>query len=383
MADGTNGYDAERATRYARTKELLAAADMVFGIVLLASALFSRSSARLRNISERVSKRFSISVFAALGTLLTSLVSLPLTFYSGYLVERRFGLSNQSLAGWMSDWLKGLALGTLLGAPLAQGAYWVIRRWPRHWWAVLSALLIPFSVLLANLAPVLIMPLFNKFDPIPDRELEERIKQLAAREGVNVSRVLEMDMSKQTKKANAFFTGVGNTKRIVLGDTLLNEFSRDEVEVVLAHELGHQVHRDLWKLIALQLPLTLGTFFAVQTAAPALLRRFGGSWQVRPDRAVEDPAALPLLGLVAGAFSLLTGPVVNAVIRRAVEHPADVYALRLTRNPEAFIAAMEKLGRMNLSDPNPPRLIKWIFHSHPTVQERIDFARAFSDPENG
>jgi STE24 endopeptidase len=243
-------------------------------------------------------------------------------------------------------------------------------------------LLIPFSVLLANLAPVLIMPLFNKFEPISDRDLEERIKRMAAGQGVTVSRVLQMDMSKQTKKANAFFTGIGNTKRIVLGDTLLDEFNRDEIEVVMAHELGHQVHRDLWKLIALQLPLTLGTFFTVQRLAPGILTRFGRSWGVRPEQGVEDPAALPLLGLIGALFSLFTGPAVNAVIRRTVEHPADVYALRLTGNPEAFIGAMDKLGRMNLSDPNPPRLIKWLFHNHPTLKERVDYGRAFSERED-
>jgi STE24 endopeptidase len=377
VSERTGPGDDQRAVDYARAKEWLAVAEMVVNLALLSAALFSRSSARLRDVSERVSPRFAVSVFAALGTVLTSLLSLPLTFYDGYVVERRFGLSNQSLWGWLSDWLKGLALGTLLGAPLIQASYWVIRRWPRQWWAVLSALLIPFSVLLANLAPVLIMPLFNKFEPIPDTELEERIKRLASDQGVNVSRVLQMNMSKQTKKANAFFTGVGNTKRIVLGDTLLDEFNRDEVEVVLAHELGHQVHRDLWKLIALQLPLTLGSFFAMYKLASPTLRRMSGAWEIRAEEGIEDPASLPLLGLIASSFSLLAGPAVNAVIRRAVEHPADAYALEVTKNPGAFIDAMEKLGRMNLSDPDPPRLVKWLFHNHPTLRERIDFARRF------
>jgi STE24 endopeptidase len=376
MSGGRNG-DERRATRYARTREWLAVADMAFGACVLSLALLSGSSARMRDLAERLSRRFTVSIYAALGTIILSLISLPLNFYSGYVVERRFELSNQSVRSWLADWLKGLGLGVVLGAPLAEGAQWIIRRWPERWWAVLSAVLVPFSVLVANLAPVLIFPLFNEFEPIPDQELERRIKRLAAGAGVNVSRVLRMDMSKQTKKANAFFAGLGNTKRIVLGDTLLDEFTADEVEVVVAHELGHQVHRDIWKLIALQLPLTLGSFFTMQHAAPPIIRRLGTRWGLRPHAGVEDPASLPLLGLIASGFGLLTAPLVNAAVRATVEHPADEFALNLTQSPSVFIAAMEKLGRMNLSDPDPPTLVKWLFHNHPTLKERIEFARQF------
>jgi STE24 endopeptidase len=225
--------------------------------------------------------------------------------------------------------------------------------------------------------PVLILPLFNKFDPIDDVDLERRIKTLAASEGISVSRVLRMDMSKQTRKANAFFTGLGRTRRIVVADTLLDAFSADEVEVVLAHELGHQVHRDIWKLIALQVPMTLGSFFVMHRAAPALVARFGKGWKLEADRGLSDPAAFPVLALVGAGCGLLIAPIVNAVVRSRVERPADLYALRLTHNPGAFKSAMKKLGRMNLADPNPPRLIKWLFHDHPTLDERIELARGY------
>jgi STE24 endopeptidase len=321
--------------------------------------------------------------FAAAGMVISSLISLPLSFYEGFIVEHRYGLSNQSAGAWFVEQLKGLGIGLLLGPPLLQGAFWVIGRYPRRWWAVLSGLTVPFSVLLANLAPVLIMPLFNKFEPLKDRDLERRIKDLAAGEGVTVSSVMQMDMSRQTNKANAFFTGVGNSKRIVLGDTLLEEFTPDEIEVVLAHELGHQVHRDLWKLIGLQLPLTLGLFYAVQRLAPRLIACFGARWGLKVDEGVRDPAALPVAGLISTGVSLTVAPAINAAVRAWVEHPADRYALELTGKTGPFIGAMEKLGRMNLSDPDPPALIKWLFHNHPTLQERVDYARRFAAERGG
>jgi STE24 endopeptidase len=221
------------------------------------------------------------------------------------------------------------------------------------------------------------MPLFNKFEPLRNRALAKRITDLAAGEGVRVSEVLQMDMSKQTKKANAMFTGVGNTKRIILADTLLDEFTEDEVEVVLAHELGHQVHRDLWKLIGLQVPLTLVTFFAAHKLSRPIIDRYGKRWGLDVEQGAADVAALPLLSLVGGIAGMVVGPVLNAVVRNWIEHPADVYALDLTHKRDAFIGAMEKLGKMNLSNPRPATLIKWLLYDHPPLQERIDFGRAY------
>jgi STE24 endopeptidase len=235
--------------------------------------------------------------------------------------------------------------------------------------------MIPFTIILSNLAPVLILPLFNKFEPIKDRALAERIKALAAAQGVTIADVLQMDMSKQTRKANAFFTGIGNTKRIVLGDTLLAEFTPDEIEVVLAHELGHQVHRDLWKLIGLGAATTALTAWAVDRLGPPLIERYGRRFGLDPARGVGDVAALPLLSLLLNALSLLLLPIQNGISRNLIERPADRYALELTGKREAFVGAMEKLGRMNLADPQPPALVKYFLHSHPTLQERIAFGR--------
>jgi STE24 endopeptidase len=372
--------DARRAIRYSRTKEWLVLIGIVWSALTSTLALLTGSSGRLRRWAERVAppRVGPVMPYTFVAGILGFVTSLPMSYLGGFVVEHRYNLSNQTRRAWVLEGLKGLGVSLALGLPLSHGVYWVIRRYPQRWWAVLSGALVPFSIVLSNLAPVLLMPLFNKFEPLRDRALAKRITDLAAGEGVRVSDVLQMDMSKQTKKANAMFTGIGNTKRIILADTLLDEFTADEVEVVLAHELGHQVHRDLWKLICLQVPVTLVTFFAAHRLTRPVLDRYGARWGLEVEQGAADVAALPLLSLIGGAAGMVVGPALNAVVRRWVEHPADVYALDLTQKRDAFISAMEKLGRMNLSNPRPSTLVKWLLYDHPTLQERIDFARQYT-----
>lgn len=385
--DGTDIYDnaeeRERALQYSRIHEWLTLVDLIWGSLASILILASGLSARMRDEAERIAPRRVGPVMPyALGAALLSFVtSLPLSYLSGYIIEHRFKLSNQSLGAWLGDQLKGLGVSIVLAVPLAQGVYWVIRRYPQRWWAILSGLTIPFTIILANLVPVLLLPLFNKFEPLRNGALAERMKRLAAEQGVNVSDVLQMDMSKQTKKANAFFTGVGNTKRIVLGDTLLDEFTEDEVEVVIAHELGHQVHHDLWKMIGLQIPVTLTTFYASYRLLPSVSERFGRRFGLQPEQGAADVAALPLLTLLGGTASLGLTPIINAINRRWIEHRADEYALHLTGKRDAFITTMRKLGRMNLSNPNPPAIVKYLLYSHPPVKERIEYGERYDSGE--
>ncbi len=379
--DGLYADDAERqrALRYNRTREWLVLIGMAWTGLISALALVTGFSAWLRDRATRIApRRLGPPVpYALAAAVLSTLASLPLSYYGGYRLEHRYGLSNQARRAWFGEQLKAFGVGLALELPLIQGVYWIIGRYPRRWWAILSGLTVPLTVVLANLAPVLILPLFNKFEPLRDRALAERIKALAAGQGVTVSEVLQMDMSRQTKKANAFFTGVGNTKRIVLADTLLDEFTPDEVEIVLAHELAHQVHRDLWKLIGLGALTTTATSYAVHRLAGPLMARFGRRFGLRAEQGVRDVAALPLLALLLGAGSLVLTPLQNAISRGFVEHPADRYALDLTGKREAFVSAMEKLGRMNLADPSPPALVKWLLYSHPPLAERIEFGRTY------
>ena len=207
------------------------------------------------------------AAFFALTMALSWLSSLPVAYFGGHQVERRFGLTKQSTGGWLGDQAKGLLLGVLLQTPLLTAAYAVIRRRPRDWWLIIAGASVPLTVALSNLAPVLLMPLFNRFQPLRDETLAAECG-LAARGGVRISDVYEMDMSRQSEKPNAMFTGLGNTKRIVLGDTLLAGFSQDEVEAVVAHELGHQVHGDIWRLIGFGAGAGFGVAWLLSRIAP-------------------------------------------------------------------------------------------------------------------
>lgn len=312
----------------------------------------------------------SIAAFALLGWL----AGKPLDFYSGYVVEHKYDLSNQTPADWLAEELKGLGVEMALEVPLTLGLYTLIRRRPNDWWLIASGLSIPFVVLMAQLAPVLIMPLFNKFEPLRDRELAERLKRFTADAGVEVADVMQMDMSRQTKKSNAFFAGLGSTKRIVLADTMLESFSEEEIEVVLAHEMSHQLHHDIWRFIALGSAFTLGGAYTIQRGGRWLLERFGD--RIGTDD-LGDIASLPALSWLMSLIGLLVMPLPNADSRR-IERRADDFALRLTQNPLGFASAMERLSDENLSDPAPPLLVRLLLYNHPPVAERIEQARRFA-----
>jgi STE24 endopeptidase len=318
-------------------------------------------------------RRLAAPGFFALTMALSWLSSLPVAYFGGYQVERRFGLTKQSPAGWLSDQAKGLLLGVLLQTPLLTAAYSVIRRRPRDWWLIIAGASVPLTVALSNLAPVLLMPLFNRFQPLQvrDEALAARVRALATRAGVRISDVYEMDMSRQSEKPNAMFTGLGNTKRIVLGDTLLAGFSEDEVEAVVAHELGHQVHGDIWRLIGFGAGAGFGMAWLLSRVAPPTLRRTRERTGVSE---IGDAASLPMLALVMTAMGFVLMPA-QAAFSRAIERRADRFAVELTRNGEAYARAMEGLATQSLADPDPPRPVVVMLYSHPPIVDRIRAAR--------
>jgi STE24 endopeptidase len=314
--------------------------------------------------------------------VLSWLSGLPVAFFGDHEVERRFGLTKQSAGGWLGDQLKSLLVGALLQTPLLTAAYAVIRRWPRDWWLIIAGASVPLTVALGNLAPVLLMPLFNTFQPLRDEPLAARVQSLAARSGVRISDVYEMDMSRQSEKPNAMFTGLGNTKRIVLGDTLLERFSSDEVEAVVAHELGHQVHGDIWRLIGFGASAGFGTAWLLSRIAPRVVRRTRQRTGVSD---LADEASLPVLALLMTAMGFVLMPV-QAAFSRALERRADRFAVELTGNGEAYAKAMERLAAQALADPDPPRPVVVMLYSHPPIAERIRAARnagrQFQDESN-
>lgn len=296
------------------------------------------------------------------------LFNLPLSWIESYHLPHRFELSTQTWRGWIIDQLKGLAVGGLLGLLVLEIVYAVLRAAPQSWWIWATLFLLFFNVLLGYLAPVLLFPIFNKFKPLGEEhaDLVERLKQLGQRAGAHVEGVYEMDMSRRTKAANAALTGLGRTRRIILGDTLLREFSADEIETVLAHELGHHVHKDIPLLMAVSALVTVVGMFLVSLLMAWGVPFFGFG-------AVGELGTLPLFLLAFGAFQLLVLPLVNALSRWR-ERLADQYAIQVTGKPAVYAAALARLADQNLAEADPEPWVEWLLYDHPPIGKRIAMA---------
>jgi STE24 endopeptidase len=360
----------KRAKQYARINRRLMVIDLVIsGVYLLAWLVFGWSQA-LKSWLMQYTNNEWLLVFlyiAVIGGILY-LVNLPLSFYQGYTLPHQYNLSTQTISGWVSDQVKGIAVGGILGLIVIEIIYAILRLYPTLWWLWAGVILLIFNVLLANLAPTLLMPLFNKFIPLGEdhADLADRLLQLAKRSGTYVRGVFKFDMSKRTKQANAGLTGLGNTRRIIIGDTLLNEFTIDEIETVMAHELGHQVNKDI----------PLGIIFGSLTTMVGLyLASLGLNWGVKVFgfAGPADIAAFPLFAIVLGLYSLVTMPLENGFSRWR-EKRADEYALSLTHNGTAYASALKRLANQNLSDAEPEAWVEWLLYSHPALGKRIAMA---------
>ncbi|MBI3160835.1 MAG: M48 family metallopeptidase [Chloroflexi bacterium] len=314
-----------------------------------------------------------VAAFAVVYGGVDSLLTTPLSYYSGFVLPHRYELSTQSLKDWLLDRVKGLAVGLPIGLLVLEFIYLFLRSYPDMWWLWAAGFMLVFSVLLSNLAPVLIMPIFNKFVPLDEqhRDLAERLIRLAERAHTRVKGVYKFDMSRRTKSANAALTGIGNTRRIILGDTLIDKFTPDEIETVLAHELGHHVNRDIPLFIAFG---TVSTLVGLYLASLAM--RWGAA--AFGFESIADPAALPLLALVLGGYGLLTMPLENGFSRWR-ERLADRYALQATGKAAAFANAFTRLANQNLADVDPEAWVVWLFYNHPPLNQRIESARRFAE----
>jgi len=344
--------------------------DTLFGALYALAWLFFGWAIALRNwlLTFTTNEWLLVALFVAIFGGIYSLINLPLGYYSGFVLPHRFGQSNQSFKDWVIDQLKGLAIGAPIGLLLLELLYLALRVTGDLWWLWAAGGMLIFTVLLSNLAPILIMPLFNKYFPLGDehKELAERLLALAKRANTKVRGVFKFDMSKRTKSANAALTGIGNTRRIVLGDTLINEFSTDEIETVLAHELGHHVHRDIPFLITFGTLSTTLSLFLASLALKWAIDYFGFTGPA-------DIAAFPALMLIFSAYGLLTMPIDNAVSRWR-ERMADDYALQSTGKSDAFASAFTRLANQNLGEVDPEKWVVFMFYSHPPLGERIEKA---------
>jgi STE24 endopeptidase len=367
--------DTAQARQYNRIRRWLGVADFGLGFVLLLALVALHWSSRLRDWSFGLTgQRYALALLAyvAMLTLLSKLVALPLDFYS-FRLEQRYQLSNQKLGSWAWDQVKEWLVGLALGAVVLEMIYLVMRQAPSLWWLVAWAVAMVLFVLFAQLAPVILLPLFYKFVPLENEALKARLVKLSERAGTRVRGVYEWKLSEKSKKANAALTGLGATRRIILADTLLGGYSDDEIEAVLAHELGHHVHRHILKSIVVQAGIALVGFWAAnQVMHYVIVDR-----ELFDIHGLSDFAGVPLLLLVASALSLVLLPFLNAY-SRFNERQADRYCWANIPGVGPFVTAMNKLAGQNLAERSPSRLVEIFFHSHPPVTKRVAAAEAWA-----
>ena len=359
----------QKARKYARTGRYLTYADLALAGILLLLLVFG-------GFSTRLTESFNLPVVPAAVIYLIILIaaygvlSAPLIYYRGFVLPRRYELSHQSLAGWLSDLLKAGILALALGAAIGAASYWFITVLPQIWWLPAWGFVVLVSLILSILAPVVIVPIFFNMKPLADTELKERLKQLAKRAGVEVGGIYNIEFSSKSTTANAAMMGVGRTKRIVLSDTLLDQYSASEIEVIMAHEIGHNRHRDILRLFVFQSAILLVTFYATGMIFKAIIEPLGFN-------TLSDVSALPLLILIFSAVSLLLS-IIATGYGRHVETEADAYALELTDDPNSFISAIAKLTDQNLSVAFPSRLVELWYYDHPPYGRRVNLARNYS-----
>lgn len=365
--------DSLDARRYNRIRRWIGAIDFIFSLVLMVALLATGWSGTLRDIAYKASfQHYALAVFLYVLMLMVLAKILGLGFdYYGFRLEHRYQLSNLRTRAWIWDELKGFLVGLVLAGIVAELLYFIMREAPEHWWLIAWAVFLGLFVLLAQLAPVILFPIFYKFGPLENEELKDRLVRLGERAGTQIRGVYQWKLSEKSKKANAALTGLGSTRRIILADTLLANYSTDEIEAVLAHELGHHVHRHILKSILVQAGITFVGFWAANWVLHYAVDR------MHVFETLSDFANLPLLMLVATVLSFLVMPLLNAY-SRFNERQADRYAFRSIATVAPFISAMNKLAEQNLAERSPSRWVECIFHSHPSISRRVEAAKAWA-----
>lgn len=303
-------------------------------------------------------------IFTVSAGIIFSIIFFPLNFYSEYILEHKYNLSNQNVLKWFLENAKSTLVAAVIGIPLLILFYYLLITYENLWWLPFAITLFIVSVVLARIVPVFILPLFYKIIPYENELLKERIKILSENAGIKLENIYSFDMSKNTKKANAAFTGIGKSKRIILGDTLIENYSDDEIESVIAHELGHYKHKHITKNIIQGTVNSFLTLFLIAYFYQISIGWFGFE-------SITEIAALPLLTLWGMLIGLIQTPI-SSFISRKYEYEADRYAVSVTGTSEHLIASLNKLTDQNLGDKNPHPFVEWYFYSHPSVEKRVN-----------
>jgi STE24 endopeptidase len=345
-------------------------ADKVLDVAFLAVMAFLVAVPLDAWLSEFIpSLTLRLAAIFAITTLAHMAVSFPLSFYAGYSLEHHYEMSHQTLGRWLGRYIKRNGLSLLFGLALVLGLYWIIWIVGDLWWLAAAGAFFVVTVLMGQLAPVLVVPLFYKVERLDHPELNDRMERLAAGTGLSIQGVYRLGLSEETSKANAMLAGLGSTRRVLMGDTLLDRFTPDEIEVIFAHEIGHHVFRHIRKMIFTGLIYSVIGFWVCDRVLMAWAEQHYGTLSAHD----LPPSSLPLLMLVLTVFALVLEPVQNAVSRR-YERQCDRYALERTGLREAYQSAFRKLARLNKDDPDPHPLEVFLFHSHPPISERLAIA---------
>jgi len=368
--------DSPEARRYNRTHRWLGIADFAVGTVFLVLLMITGWSGWLRDLAlRRGFQNYTVALFLYLFFLLliSKVLGVGLDYY-GFRLERKVQLSTQRMRSWMWDEIKGFLVGLVMAGIVVELLYFMIRQSPQHWWLMIWALFMGLFILMAQLAPVVLFPIFYKFEPLDNEDLRRRLVLLGERAGTRVRGVYRWKLSEKSKKANAALTGLGSTRRIILADTLLDNYAPEEIEAVLAHELGHHVHKHILKSILVQAGITLFGFWVANFVLHYTVDH-------HMFEELSDFANLPLLAITATVISLLLMPALNAYSRYN-ERQADLYAFESIVSVEPFISSMNKLAQQNLAERTPSKWIELLFHSHPAISRRVAAAEEWNRTQN-
>ncbi|MFW6134025.1 MAG: M48 family metallopeptidase [Elusimicrobiota bacterium] len=340
---------------------------LIFGLLIIFTGISAGLSIWSKNISS-VRIIYTAIYFLALFTLFY-IISIPFSYINSFKTEHKYNFSNQSLKEWVIDSIKSYSVSLILGLIVMNTIYFIIVNSPDFWWFWLGIALLFYSVILQHLAPVLLIPIFYKLHPLEDEDLKQKLYNLAEKAKVKIIGIYTIDLSQKTKKANAALTGLGKTRRILLGDTLIDDYDKGEIETVIAHELGHHIHKHIPKLILIQGSFTMISAFILFKLLPGILNYLNQG-------SVSNINSFPVLVITAGFISFFTNPI-NLWISRVFESQSDDTALKLSQKPKKFISTMCKFANQYLSYANPPKIIKLFEFSHPPISERIQKAEEF------
>lgn len=370
-----------KGERFYKSDRVVQGLKIVFSLGVPAIILVTGCSSKLRNVSKGIGKTTFIAagIYGLLYTILDSAINFPLTFYAGYIQSHKFGLSHQPLSIWIKNYFLDLVIGALGIFLILWIPYFIIKRSPKRWWLYTGIISIPISLFLFYAQPVIIDPLFNEFKTIENKATERSLVELTEKANIKGCTILKVDKSKETTMINAYMTGVGKVRRIVLWDTALDKLSLRELRFVTAHEIGHYVLSHIKKLFIIQTVMTFIVLYIVHATAPTIINKFRRKFKFDN---LNDVASFPLITLIISFCMIVITPTSNAY-SCYIERQADAFAIELTKDNTAAISSFEKLSENGIIIPNPDPLYKLWKYDHPPVEERIEFFKNYRPWEQG